>query len=151
MESVHEEWRAVPGYEGQYEASNLGRVRSLTRTVKASNQFRECSGVRKGRVLSARKKRNGYLSVVLCGREKKVHRLVAAAFFGESSREVNHKDGDKENNRPENLEYATRGENVRHSYSEGLNTGNRGAKHGRSKLSDEQFAELVSLLKKLDE
>ena len=101
-----EEWRAVPGYEGLYEVSSYGRVKSIDRYVK-SKSYR----LHKGKVLSPGKDRNGYLFVVLSynGKHKgiTVHRLVAESFIPNPDNlpQVNHKDEDKTNNNVDNLEW----------------------------------------------
>ena len=104
-----EEWRPIEGYEGLYEVSNLGRVRSLDRFY-----YR----LHKGKVLSPTKDRYGYLTVTLnCnGKSKtiKIHRLVAQAFLPNPDNlpQVNHKDEDKTNNNVDNLEWCTAKYNV---------------------------------------
>lgn len=110
-----EEWRVVPGYEGLYEVSNTGRVRSFDRYVKYSNGQIH---LHKGKVLSPGKNTKGYLFVILtCNRKRKtinVHRLVAIAFLPNPDNlpEVNHIDEDKTNNRVENLEWCDRNYNL---------------------------------------
>ena len=98
-----EKWKPIPGYEGLYDVSDQGRVRSHYRG---------------GRILQMTKTRNGYPSVSLhkAGRQttKAVHRLVAEVFLGPSELHVNHKDGDKTNNRARNLEWCTHAENMTH-------------------------------------
>ena len=97
-------WKDIIGYEGLYQVSSLGRVRSLDR-------YDERNCFRKGKVLSPGIKPDGYLVVVLScnGKHKtiKVHRLVAQAFIPnpDGLPQVNHKNEDKSNNRVENLEW----------------------------------------------
>ncbi len=116
-----EYWLPIPDSGGHYEASSLGRVRSLDRTLPWGHTVRR----QPGRVLKPGRDRNGYLCLCICHdglrQTSNVHRLVARAFHGEAlGREVNHKDGDKTNNRPENLEWCSRAQNVRHSIETGL-------------------------------
>ena len=103
LENIENEiWLQVVGYEGLYEVSNLGRVKSL------ANEFS-----RKEKILSQYENKNGYLYVSLCkyGKMKsfRVHRLVAIAFIPNPNgyRCVNHKDENKENNCVDNLEWCT--------------------------------------------
>lgn len=112
------EWRAVPGYEGSYEVSDEGEVRSVTRQVPYG---RSGCTLYKGRILKSTKLRNGYLSVKLAiaGNTKTtyVHELVLRAFVGprpytEARGEIRHLDGDKTNNRIANLKYGTIVENA---------------------------------------
>jgi len=106
-------WKPVSEYIGIYEASNFGRVRSLDRiSVNRQGKVRSLLG----RVLSAAPENNGYLTVRLTKngiqKTKKVHRIVMAAFFGESPLCVDHKNGDKNDNALENLEYVTQRVNI---------------------------------------
>lgn len=99
-----EEWRQIPGYEGLYEVSSFGRVRSVDRYVKSSyGAYR----LHKGKVLSPGIRPDGYLVVCLLERMFRVHRLVAETFIPNplGLPQVNHKDEDKSNNRVENLEW----------------------------------------------
>ena len=102
-------WAAVLGYEGLYEVSNLGRVRSLPHTVKHFCGLRESLG----RILNPVVTGLWYFAVDLCknGRRKKVlvHRLVADAFIPGKfdGAQVNHKDENKANNRYDNLEWCS--------------------------------------------
>lgn len=109
-----EVWRPIDGFEGLYEVSNLGLVRSFDRYVNRNGGI----GLLKGRILKPGMSRVGYLHVVLCKDDKrttfKVHRLVYEAFNGQipEGMEINHIDEDKSNNRLENLNLMTHKENV---------------------------------------
>ncbi len=111
-----EVWKPV--LDGWYEVSNLGTVRRL----------KPGRGTRVGWVQRIWLDNYGYQMVgpYIAGKRirAKVHRLVAGAFIGPCppGKEVNHKDGDKTNNRADNLEYLTKSENVLHSYRNGLRT-----------------------------
>lgn len=109
-----EEWRDIPGYEGRYQASNLGRIRSLDRRVPCAHG---ATRLTKGRVLrAAGSKYNPHLMVVLGhGRNgSAVHQLVASAFLGPQPKgwDVRHLDGNPLNNHVSNLAYGTRTENI---------------------------------------
>ena len=115
------EWRDIPGYEGSYQVSRCGRVHSLDRVITCANRWGGVSDVRrKGKELTPCKTSNGYIQVhlgaeVLC----RVHHLVALAFVpGDTSLQVNHKNGKRDDNRAENLEWLTCSDNHLHSYRE---------------------------------
>jgi len=112
-------WKEIQGYEGSFEASNLGHIKSLSRYVKHPK-----GGLKKirERILKQQNGTNGYFIVSLNGVSKTVHRLVASAFIlnSENKAEVNHIDGNKKNNRIDNLEWATISENRFHAYKNGL-------------------------------
>ena len=100
-----EEWRPIEGYEGLYEVSSYGRVRSLDRFIVDSLGHKRFY---KGKVLSPIKDKNGYLSVKLQeGNKHNIHRLVAQEFIENPDNlpQVNHKDENKSNNRVDNLEW----------------------------------------------
>ena len=117
---VDEIWKDIKDYEGLYQVSNLGRIRSLDRLVK--HAFKGYSRL-KGKIKPCRKNTHGYLNINLCkdGKAKTllIHRLVAQAFLPNPDNlpEVNHKDENKENNRVDNLEWCTSLYN--NSYSHG--------------------------------
>lgn len=112
-----ETWKDIKGYEGLYQVSNLGRVRSMDRYVGASHGSTQ---LRKGMVMRLTQYPNGYIYVQLCKDAKYtgfyVHRLVASAFLDnpDNLREVNHKDRDKTNNAVTNLEWCTRSYNTKY-------------------------------------
>lgn len=115
-----EEWKDIPFRKGMYQVSNLGRVRSLDREVYRNGPHgRKIFLKRKGQILKQLKTPYGYL-VVNLGKgylQKRVHRLVAICFIPnpENKSTVNHKDGNKENNCVENLEWCTVKENNLHA------------------------------------
>lgn len=130
-----ESWRPVVGYEGLYEVSDLGRVRSL----------RPYHGVA-GRILVVAPNSERYLRVDLsrAGQRKHalLHVLVARAFLGPCppEHEVNHKDRDRANPRLDNLEYVTKAGNARHAIAAGRRVA-RG-EGNNSKLTEQQVREI---------
>jgi hypothetical protein len=141
-----ESWKAIPGYEGRYDVSNRGRVRSYYRMGRG--QVEETPQ----RVLRPGEMSGGYPLVSLhdgagagAGASHLVHRLVMLAFVGPcpEGMECNHLDGDKTNNRIENLEYVTKSENAIHAYANGLAP--KGEDHGRSKLTESNVKEIRKL------
>lgn len=125
---MEEIWKDIKGYEGVYQVSNLGRVKSLPRLHKFAHGYY----MTKEKILSPRicGKQREYLAVALQidGKTKqyKVHRLVAIAFIPNpyGYNEINHKDENKGNNKMDNLEWCTRSYNV--------NYGSRIEKHRKA-------------------
>lgn len=122
-------WRNIDGYDGKYQVSNLARVRSLHNG--------------KVKIIKLDIIHTGYLRITLYkdGKTKNhyVHVLVAKAFIPnpENKPYVNHRDGNKQNNAIENLEWVTGSENILHAYETGLKK--KGCEHGRAKLTAEQI------------
>lgn len=112
---IMEEWRDIQGYEGMYQVSNEGRVRSMDRTIRTSTGDR----FYKGRIISGRVT-NGYIyfDLYVMGKRKeaRANRLVAEAFIPNPNNlpEVNHIDENPSNNKVENLEWVTHKQNMNH-------------------------------------
>lgn len=136
-----EVWKDIIGYEGLYQVSNLGNVKSL------GNSFS-----RKERFLKLSPQSKGYLTVVLQKNATRkmvlVHRLVAEHFIDntESKLQVNHINSDKTDNRVENLEWVSYRENLDHAINNNLTL--KGEKNKNSKLKDNDVIEIHSLLQK---
>lgn len=139
---MDEIWKPIVNYDGYYEVSNLGNVRSVNRVIIDSNKN---AFNHKSKQLKPAKNKYGYLQVGLSINGKinsyTVHTLVAKAFINNSENKptVNHIDGNKENNNVQNLEWATKSEQAIHSLKNGLRkmpnswTGKFGSKHGACK------------------
>ena len=106
MVRLREIWKEVKGFEGLYQVSNLGRVRSADRIDRYGRDY-------KGKILQPATDNLGYLKIGLCNNGDKVsvrlHRLVAEAFISNTNhyKYVNHKDENKQNNKVDNLEWCT--------------------------------------------
>jgi hypothetical protein len=142
-----EVWLPIPGFE-EYEVSNRGRIKRV-----AGGR-----GAVPGRILSDWTKPDGYVYVNLNKDNKRyarrVHRLVASAFVGPcpEGKEVNHKNGKKDDNRPENLEYVTHAENVQHAYDMlSRDPATFGERHPGSKLTRNEALKILRLVKKRGE
>ena len=113
-------WKDIVGYEGLYQVSNLGRVRSYyAKNGRLSDDTK---------ILSGKRDKDGYIEVRLCKNGivtyMRVHRIVASTFLKwDVTFQVNHIDGNKANNRVDNLEFVTPRENSVHAHSTGLNKG----------------------------
>jgi hypothetical protein len=136
-----ETWKAVPGWEGWYEVSDAGQVRSLPRQSVANG----APATYQGKLLKLGQLKNGYLQVSLSRpgerRYAYVHRLVMEAFEGPPpcGLEVCHADGTRDNNSLFNLRYGSRSENAKDRIAHGRGpTGKktRGEKNGASRLTE---------------
>lgn len=144
-----ETWKAVSGFEGLYEVSTCGAVRSVDRVVPDSmHGTRRC----RSKVLRPNAQKNtGYLYVTLYqnakGASRNVHKLVADAFIPNPDNlpEVDHVNGRKAENNVENLERVTRLENVKRAWAHGLYPRQCGEGINTSKLSEEDVLEIRRL------
>lgn len=115
---MSEEWRDITGYEGIYQVSSMGKVKRLTHIRIDRNGVKYSL---KERMLRSFLNSKGYCMVALSkngvNTHCSLHRIVAKAFIPnpENKEQVNHKNGDKTDNRAENLEWMTNFENIRHS------------------------------------
>jgi hypothetical protein len=136
---MNELWKDIEGYEGLYQISNLGRVKSLSRIWEAG-----IKGVYRTKLDTIRKlqiTKKGYAQIILKHPDNKskgyaVHRLVAKAFIPnlKSFPQVNHIDCNKLNNHVSNLEWCTNDFNIKHANKNGLH--GKGELHARSKWKE---------------
>lgn len=135
-------WKPIAEYNGAYEASNYGRIKSLARTVMFDHpKFGKCSLSYSETIMKQTTNSTEYLYVTLSdenggSKTHRVHRLIAKAFIENSENKpfINHRDGNKTNNAIHNLEWVTVKENTIHAYQSGLIPIKKGAEHAQSKL-----------------
>lgn len=141
-----EVWKDIKGFEGFYQVSNLGRVRSLDRLVNGRGKkgFQRL----KGQIMKLQQRKAGHLDVLIKknGEEKRcwVHRLVAAAFIPnvENLPIVNHIDSNPQNNHVSNLEWCTHKYNINHCVKEGRFNPRIGETSPWNKLKTEEVIEI---------
>ena len=140
-------WKTIQGFEGLYEVSNLGAVKSLEKMWVVNKAIRN----KPETIMKQSTDSNGYFQVELSknGKAKKylVHRLIAKAFIEnpDNKNDVNHINCIKKDNRVENLEWATRSENIRHALDNNLVDSAKGSRHGMSILKEEDVIKIRSL------
>ncbi len=154
VNTVKEFWRDVVDYEDRYEVSSAGQVRTKER--QGFHPKNKHGGTHFFKVYSRLKKttpdKYGYLQVALANDEGNktvtVHRLVARAFVpGQTAKlQVNHKNGNRKDNRAHNLEWVTASENVRHTFAVLGRVGLKGESNGSSKLTETKVRVIRKLL-----
>lgn len=141
-------WKDVPGYEGYYEVSDQGRVRSLDRFVTRPTSQ---GYLQPGRILRPAWRKGatnrGYKTINLCvngaNRSEYIHRLVALAFLSNPDclPQINHKNGRNDDNSVENIEWCSPRDNQLHAHANGLKLNTpRGEACKRAKLSNEEVS-----------
>lgn len=145
-----EEWRPVPGFEGDYEVSSYGNVRALT--------YRNGTGLHvlpEPKPVAQSLSHRGYMDVRLwrasVASHRLVHRLVLEAFVGPApeGHEAAHLDGVRTNNQPGNLAWTSRPEN--HWHKEAHGTAQKGARNPTAKLTEEQARAVIVAWKRGDQ
>jgi hypothetical protein len=148
---VKETWKPIAGFEGLYEVSSKGSVKSLARISKITPKRRKSYfKTYKEYIMKPTINKDGYLQTALYvggkSHTKVIHRLVAEAFIPNPKNKpfVNHLDGNKENNETGNLEWCTHLENMQHASKTGLRP--RGETHPSTSLTETQVLEIDGLL-----
>ena len=131
---MKEIWKDIKGYEGLYQVSNLGRVKSLKREIK--NQYNKY--IIKEKIITSFDNGKGYLRLYLykngISKNYYIHRLVAEAFIPNPNNymEINHKSGIKTENFVNNLEWCNRKQNMEHAYKNKLKINKKGIENNKS-------------------
>lgn len=139
-------WVDIKGFEGLYQISSYGRIKSYDRYIR--NGFN--TYIKKGKIRKNQFSNNGYYIIIFNINTKMyqylIHRLVASNFIPNENNysQVNHKDGNKLNNNVENLEWITPSNNIIHSINNNL-TSQWGETHKSTKLKKEDIKEIRKL------
>lgn len=142
-------WKYIQKFDNLYQISNYGRIRSEDTTDSWDR-------TRKGKVLKHTLDKRGYprvrVSIHGLKKSERIHRLVAEAFIEnpENKPQVNHKDGNKENNLYTNLEWNTNAENQKHAYNTGLHRKKKGADSQRFKAPTQVYDISMNFLYELN-
>lgn len=145
---MEEVWMDIEGFEGFYQVSNMGQVKSIPRIIKRDYRG---NAKRNGKLLKQSKTRKGYLRITMqCNGVKKqvsVHTIVAKAFIPNTNNypQVNHKNGDKTKNNALNLEWCTNSMNTQHAYDTGLIISNRGVNCHNSRFTESDILNIRDL------
>lgn len=150
MDDLQEIWKDVVGYEGNYQISSFGRVKSLSRIIKKSDGKVQTL---KEKIMKSNIQRRGYEMVRLVGNKSEartIHSIMGESFLNKDLRKkrltVNHKNGIKTDNNLSNLEICTYSENSQHAYNNGIDH-NFGEGNYNSKLKNAQVSEIKRKLR----
>jgi hypothetical protein len=153
LSGLTEYWVDISNYEGYYQVSNYGNVRSLDRVIKEKTGKTQTL---KGRILKPHTNSSGYYQINLNRKSVRttfaIHQLVAQAFLDNRSRKplVNHINGIKTDNNVNNLEWATYSENLEHAYKnrlrQAVKTNEVASKNYKRKLTEQQVREIRLLI-----
>lgn len=138
-----EEWKDIPGYEGLYQVSNLGRVKSLSKVVNCYNGFRTLQ-----EKILKQNIQKGYATVLLyhCNKKRYVtHRLVAEAFIPnpENKPFIDHINTIRTDNRVENLRWVTAKENINNPITRASLFGRKHSEYTKEKISNSAFKKTI--------
>lgn len=132
-------WKDIPKYEGLYQISNLGRIKSLSKFHRTMREYSSIGYYSKEKILTPNVAKNGYLRVSLRNNGKtkyiNIHRLVAQTFIPNPNEYnyINHIDGNKLNNNVNNLEWCTQSHNAKEAFRIGLHRKYFGTDNKRSR------------------